>query len=454
VLKKPRRFPLILAAVMVLLCGSCQRSPGWGVLLWAAEEEGIPSGTALRIYIKSNIEKVWVAGIPREYRKSNGNKKIEIPLSKLELVGSKQAARKRAAEFAEYALVYAETLQDGLPIRDAPDNSARRVYRLRSGEVIKIIKPVEGNPAISATGAPLPGEWFSVLTEDGTSGCCFSYRLRLFNHTVGPLNSAPSQMEDTRDPGLENVLSKAWVAEIYGEMLRGGNIDIDAFSKHWGFSPGEDTGVANIFLPDADYSFPYNSIQSEGGDSWRFEGSSISMKLRSSTTLAVQFSTDDGASNGNRRTVLFVNLPTSLDDIVTQEETRREALFNKIYIEGPIFSSVSYGRLYLSEERNFLWEGLERLIPAVIPAAALGRGKIEMRLFLTPNLAAQYDGAITFKFKSINGQDIPVNFFYTIDSASELGGVRLEYIPASSVDNNRVISRSSSPVIIYFYQAD
>ncbi|MDR1148507.1 MAG: SH3 domain-containing protein [Spirochaetaceae bacterium] len=440
---------------MVLLCNSCRRNPGWGVLLWTAEEEGIPSGTVLQVYIKSNIEKVWVAGIPREYRKANDkNKKIEIPLSKLELVGSKQAAKKRAAEFEEYALAYAETLQDGLPIRDDPDNGARRVYRLRSGEVIKIIKPVEGNPAISATGAPLPGEWFRVLTEDGTSGYCFSYRLRLFKHTIGPLNSAPPQMEDVRDTGLENVLSKVWVAEIYGGMLQGGNIDIDAFSKHWGFSPGEDTGVANIFLPDADYSFPYSSIQSEGGDSWRFEGAALSMKLRSPTTLAVQFTAGSNASNGNRRTVLFVNLPAPLNDIIMQEETRREALFNTIYMEGPIFSSVSYGRLYLSEERDFLWEDFDRLISTVIPAPALGRGKIEMRLFLPPNLAAQYDGALTFKFKSINGQDVPVNFFYTIDTGAGLGGIRLEYIPASSIDNNRVLSRASSPVIIYFYQAD
>ncbi|MDR0410129.1 MAG: SH3 domain-containing protein [Spirochaetaceae bacterium] len=436
------------------MCLSCARRPGWGVLLWAVEDEEIPSGTVLRVYVKSNIEKVWVVGIPRKYRKAGDkNKKIEIPLSKLELVGSKRAAEKRASEFAEYALVYAETLQDGLPIRDAPDNGARRVYRLRAGEVIKIIKPVEGVPAISATGDPLPGEWFKVLTEDGSSGYCFSYRLKLFDHTSGPLNSAPAAAEEARDPHLENVLSKIWVAEIYGDMLETGNIDIEAFSKHWGFSPGEDTGVANIFLPNMDISFSYSSIRSEGGDSWRFDGAPLSMSLRSPTRLAVQF--EEGGRQGNlRRTVVFVNIPAPLDDIILQEETRRAALFHDVYIEGPVFSSVSYGRLYLSEERDFLWEGLERLIPAVIPSAALGRGKIEMRLFLAENLSAQYDGAITFKFKSINGQDIPVNFFYKIDSGNELGGLSLEYIPDSNIDNNRVISRDSSPVIIYFYQAD
>jgi hypothetical protein len=456
---KVRRFLTVLSALALLCCSSCRNRPGWGILLWAAEDEGIPSGTVLPVYIKSNIEKVWVVGIPREYRtQGDNNTKIEIPLPKLELVGSKRAAQKRAAEFAEYALVYAETLQDGLPIRDAPDNGARRVYRLRIGEVIKIIKPVEGNAAISATGDPLPGEWFKVLAEDGTSGYCFSYRLRLFDHSAGPLNSASSQqpLEEVRDPELEDILSKTWVAEIYGEMLGKGTIDIETFSKHWGFLPGEDTGVANIFLSDIDISLPYSAIRPDGSRSWRFEGSSLSMRLRSPVNLSAQFNTDDGNSGGGgRRTVQFVNLPTSLDDLIVQEETRREALYSALYIEGPIFSSASYGRLYLDEKQDFLWEGFERLIPSVIPSLALGRGKIEMRLFLSENLAARYNGAFTFNFKSINGGDIPVNFLYTIDTGSGLGGVRLEYVPDSNIDSNKhVISRDSSPVIIYFYQAD
>jgi hypothetical protein len=277
------------------------------------------------------------------------------------------------------------------------------------------------------------------------------------------LNFTATPVEENSDPELESVLSKTWVAEIYGEMIDNGNVDIEAFSKHWGFSPGEDTGVANISLSDTDISFPYSSIHSDGSHSWRFDGTTLSMRLRSPTTLAVRFTAGNGRdeaaagdtwSSGSWRTVLFINLPTSLDDLIVQEETRREVLFNSIYMEGPIFSSANYGRLYLDGDRNFLWENFERLIPSVVPAAALGRGKIDMRLFLDANLAAQYDGAFTFKFKSINGPDIPVNFLYTIDSGNGLGGIRLEYIPVSNINNNRVLGRDSSPVIIYFYQTD
>jgi hypothetical protein len=389
----------------------------------------------------------------------NKDNKIEIPLSKLEVVGSKRAARKRAAEFAEYALVYAETLQDGLPIRDAPDNGSRRVYRLRIGEFIKILAPVDGNPAISASGEPLPGGWFRVLTEDGTTGYCFSYRLKLFEHRTGRLNSVPAQSDEAEDTELENTLSKKWVAGIYGDMIDNGNIDIKAFSKHWGFSPGEDSGVATISLPDGDVSFSYSAIRSEGGNSWRFEGTSLSMKLRSPSSLVVQYSAEtagEAASSPNtvRRTELFVDIPIPLDDIIVQEELRRENLYNTLYLEGPAFSSANYGQLRLSAERDFLWEDFERLIPDVVPSAALGRGRVDMGLFPSPTLEAQYDGALTFKFISVSGQDIPVNFFYTIDRDNDSGGLRLEYIPKSNIDGNRVLRRASSPLIIYFYHEE
>jgi hypothetical protein len=433
---------------------SCGGSPGWGVLLWAAEDAGIPSGTPLKVYIKSNIEKVWVVGVPAEYRKEGVSEKIEVPLSKLELVGSRWAARKRAAEFARYATSYAETLQDGLPVRDAPDNNARRVYRLRSGEFVKILEPVGGVPAISASGAPLPGEGFRVLTEGGTRGYCFSYRLRLFEHTSGALNSAEARKEAERDAELEGVLSKTWVAEVYGTMLTEGNIDIDAFSKRWGFFPGEDTGIARVSLPDTDASFQYTSIRSEGGQAWVFEGADLSMTLRSPATLEVRFSSADegtgGAGLGVRK--LFVNLPAPLADIIVQEETRRQALFAAIYAEGRAFASANYGRIALDRAQNFVWQDYGRLASSVVPAGAEGRGRIEMRLFLGGELDALFDGALTFYFAGAGGEQ-PVNFLYKIDERDGAGGLRLEFIPDTNLDGNRVVRRDAFPLIIYFYES-
>ena len=104
-----KRFLLISA--VCLLTSSCSEHLGWGILLWATEDPVVPSGTVLPVYIRSNINQVWVAGIPEIYRDSSGNAidKFEIPLAKLELVGSRTAAHRRAEEFSGFALIYAET---------------------------------------------------------------------------------------------------------------------------------------------------------------------------------------------------------------------------------------------------------------------------------------------------------------------------------------------------------
>jgi hypothetical protein len=38
----------------------------------------------------------------------------------------------------------------GLPIREGPDSGSRRVYRLRAGEIIKVLSKSEGAPALPA----------------------------------------------------------------------------------------------------------------------------------------------------------------------------------------------------------------------------------------------------------------------------------------------------------------
>jgi zinc transport system permease protein len=458
------RAPALTLIVLLplLLFASCQRSLGWGVLLWASENAGIPSGTPLRVTIKSNIDKVWVVDVPREYRQAaNGARKIEIPLSHLELSGSKAAAQKRAKEFGKYAVMYAETLQDGLPMRESPSNSARRVYRLRQGEVIKILEPVTGTVAISATGDPLPGEWFHVLAEDGTQGFCFSYRLRLFDHTIGEIESAPLVAEEERDIDLENVLSQTWVAEVYSDMINENKLDIDALSKHWGFTINEDTGIAHILLPDIDQSFKYLRISGDGDKSWQFEGTTLRMHQRSPTILVVQFVDETGRStsgmtiaSGAQRTLLFIAIPTPVDDLIVQEETRRTAQYQAILDEGPNFASEYYGELYFTEDRDILWEDFELLIPAVLPVSFLGRGVVESNYFLGDELKDNYDGVLSLRLKTIGGPDALVNFLYEIDSGDGLGGLRLEYIPDWCFEDNTAIIRDTSPTVLYFYQTE
>ena len=433
----------IFCILTLTLLASCSGSDsGWGILLWSTEEPAIPSGTILPVYIRSNIDRVWVVGVPEKYRSGKDSpKKLEIPLPLFELVGNKSKAEKRAQEFSQYALTYAENLQDGLPIRDGPDNGGRRVYRLRTGEVIKVLAKAHGNPPISTSGDPLPGDWYKVLAEDGSTGYCFSYRLKLFEHSGGVLAALPVLQEAIADPDLDLVLSKTWSPESYGTMINNKRINIDDFSKRWRFDPGQDSGLARIYLPNLDRTFSYNAIRPDGSRTWLFEGTSLQMSLRSDTTLVVQFV--DGS--GNMRTNLFIALNASVDDLILQESARRERLYNAIYTQGPAFTSNNYGTIVFSPNGRFTWTGFGLLVPQVIPAGAQPRGTAAMDLFLTPSLAERYTGAFSLYF---TGEAEPVRFMYLLDSQ----GFRLEFVPESSMEDTLVRSRANSPTVLYFFK--
>ncbi|MCL2602068.1 MAG: SH3 domain-containing protein [Treponema sp.] len=441
-----RTIVVPLVVFGALLFSSCSRNLGYGVLFWSSENPAVPSGTVLRVHIRSNINRVWVVATPREFRTAyNQINRFEVPLSHLELVGSKRRALERAEAFAPYALLYAETLQSGLPIRETPDNVSRRVYRLREGDIIKILHPVNGQAVIGTDGEPLPGRWFRVLTQDGTAGYCFSFRLRVFEHTDGPLvASSEERYQEEYDPELERLLSRTWSPESFGTMVSTRRLNLNELAKQWNFDAGLETGTARIRTADIDRSFSYTQIRSSGGSTWRFEGTTLQMSLRNENTLAVQF-TEPG---GMLRTFNFVALPTRVDDIIHQETVRREALFRNIFQHGPEFTSTNFGTLKLAENGRFTWTGNMLLTPQVIPHSALGSGLVEMSLFLSNQIAQQHAGAFTMYFDGVGGARFPVNFMYSLDAH----GLRLEHAPQTSMDGLTVVRRSSSPLVIYFFR--
>ncbi|MDR1470154.1 MAG: SH3 domain-containing protein [Spirochaetaceae bacterium] len=462
----------MLAVLFLAGLSSCTRKLGWGVLLWSDEERGIPSGTVLPVYIKSNIEKTWIAGVPKDYTKPGEHSaKFGVPLAELDLVGGKRAAEKRAQEFGEYALVYAETLQDGLPIRESPDNSARRVYRLRQGEILKILSIAQGNPAISATGDPLPGDWLRVLTENGTRGYCFSYRLRLFEHIPGTLVSAPSEDGDKRDVEREKVLTKTWVSEVYSAMVRDRKLDLEALSRKWGFSAGEDTGIAHIYAPAAatetagrltaaernrqeiNLSFPYTEIKSLGSRDWQLVDANgngtLLISLLSDTRLSVQYNT----ASGLPRTLYFTALSVPLDDLIVQETVRRDDMWAALLSHGTAWRSAYYGRLNFEPNKNITWSGFDRLVPQYISNMALPSGRVSLSLFLDPSLASIYDGALTVHLNNIGGGTSQAHFLYVVEEGNAVGqyGLRLEFVPQDNIEDVTVKRRTPSPTILYFY---
>ena len=445
-------FLVLLMLACILLAG-CSSRLGWGVLLWSMEDPPIPSGTVLPVYIRSNIERMWVVGIPEGFQGVGGTDRMEVPLPRLELVGSRRNAYRRAEAFSEFSLIFAENLQDGLPIRSSPDNTAGRVYRLRAGEIIKVLARVDGIPPISTTGDPLPGYWYHVLAEDGTRGFCFSYRLNLFEHHGGQLAaSQPVISEVVVDSALDMLMSRAWSFEGYSAMINQQRINLDALSRNWRFDPGQETGVARVFAPGVDRTFSYTSIRAEGSRSWHFEGTSLSMQQRSDTTLAVQFVED----SGNMRTLLFVSLSVSVDDLVFQETTRRDSLYEAIYVQGPVFTSSNFGTITFGQSLpgggTFTWRGFDLLVPQHLPETVLlengeGSGTVSMDLFIIPAFEDRYDGAFTLRFTNPGGNEAVLRCMFFLDSQ----GFRIEIVPESNIENTIVMRREASPMALYFF---
>ena len=433
-------------ALAVFALSSCSSRLGWGVLLWATDDPFVPSGTVLPVYIRSNIDGVWVVGLPAGMRTSSGLDKMEVPIAHLELVGNRARADARAQDFAPLALTYAENLQAGLPIRANPDNNARRVYRMREGDIIKVLAvSARGVPPLGVTGQPLPGQWYRVLTEDGTVGYTFSNRLRFFEHVGGPL-VAPEFVAEEGHFGsdLDMLLSRTWLPESYLTMINSGRINLEDLSRRWHFNPGRDNNVAHIVMPGVNQFFPFTDIVPSGNRAWRFDGTTLSAQLRSDTVLSVQFT--EGA--GSVRSFTFVSLPIDIDEIIAVEIARRADLHGEIFRHGPVFTSSNFGTIVFGDDGSFAWRGFDLLVPQHIPRVAHGNGTVSMDLFLSPALAGQYSGAFTMRFAGGDGREVAtLRSMYTLDSQ----GFRIEIVPESSLDGSTVARRAASPMVLFFF---
>jgi hypothetical protein len=283
-----------------------------------------------------------------------------------------------------------------------------------------------------------------VLTNDGVRGYCFSYRLKLFDHHEGPIIAAvTSRRETTLDPDLEMVLSRTWSPEYYQQMINSRRIDISELQKKYRFDPGQDSGIAKIFLPDIEMEFIYESIISDGERAWRFEGTNLQMSLRTNTNLAVQYMD----STGSRRTLLFYSLSADVEDIIVQENSRRETQIKNIYSQGPSFTSNNYGTITLTESGNVTWTDFNLLVPHLIPSESSGRGRIFMDLFISTTLAERYSGAFTLRLTDVT-PNRNIFFMYGLDSQ----GLRLEVVPDYGIEEVTVTRRASTPMVLYFFR--
>lgn len=422
---------------------SCSGIIGYSVLLWNDNEHKLSDGTVVPVYLKSNISKVYVIGLP------DSKDKIEVPIWQLSDPEKKSKAIKRAEKYSEYKNTYAKSAIDGLPIRMDKVNTSKQVYRLRKNETVKTLYKGKG-VAPQNGGVPLEGEWLHVLTSNGTEGWCFSYNLRLFEmkaDSVASQNSTVAEIEEEEEDTLiDEILNTAWYPDFYSTMISRKQIDLEYFNTTYKFNTGYSSGTISIVLPEFEISFPYNGTTKTDDREYVFNDTSLELTVRNKKSIVVKY-TDD---RGMPRSFNFTSLgEKNIEQIIGDELERRQNEYKKISSSGPDFRSGNYGKISFNEGNRFSWSGFNRLVPAVIPTGVKGNGEVELKYFIPAELKSSWDGVMTFHF---DGTEAEVNFFYK----REENGIRLtaghvtKRYEATSGRNISTVNLPSNSIVMFF----
>jgi len=301
----------------------CTQLEGWGVVIWSVKGTSAKSGTVVPIYLKSNISKSYLIGLP-----DDDKTKIEVPFTSLEFFSSKRAAEKRAQQFAPYAALYLSARRDGLPVRDKPSVSARRVYRLRLGESVKVLSQAEGE-AVFTGGKALPGEWYFVQAADGTRGYVFSNTMVLYEEKEGTTAPVIAQAPTPSASLLDLLYAKPWRPAYYQFMIDDGTIDPDLFILQYGLFADAKNSQVRIELPGYSNAINFSAV-SQSGDWLVFEGSRLRIRFENESTIIADWSgadpilAEEGWAQGDHA-ARFIQLDASIPVMLAGENSRRDA---------------------------------------------------------------------------------------------------------------------------------
>ncbi len=428
---------VFLAAVLNLFISCDDKVMGYSILLWDMPEYKLQSGQVLPVYIRSNISHVYVAGVAGN---SDALEKIEIPLWQLTEPVKKNKLNTVTKKYEECAHTYASVKTDGLPCRAEPVNTSKQVYRLRKAEVIKILYKGNGQAPMTG-GVPLEGDWYRILTKDGSQGWCFSYNLNLYetDENGEQVGGAKIEIVEEDDKYYNSILNKPWYPDSFATMISSGNIDVTKLHPSYNFTI--DTGAAKVSLnlSGIHQTWDYDGYSKVDDYEYELNGIPIKIIYKKAAFIVVRY-TDE---SGKPQELNLVTIGEDINAIVAAEKKRRTDTYEKVAAKATNLSSSNYGKLSLSQDGTFRWTGFKLLVPSVISAGAKNAGTCSVKYAVSKQLADTYDGVLTFKFE---GTTEEVNFLYKMES----DGIRLEAANDATFNGILVTARSSSPLIVYF----
>lgn len=407
--RAPAAALAVIALLMALSFSSCSARIGWGVVLWTIKGTTAKAGTIVPVYLKSNITKLYVIGLNDEKAT-----KLEVPLWQVEMYGSRNAAKKRVEKMGALSSLYMIAARDGLPVRENPTNAAKRVYRLHENEMVKVLERVEGE-AVYTGSTKLSGDWYRVLTMDGTVGYAFSYTMRMFDESSG---DAPEQQTVQTNPETINaIFSRTWRPAWYASMLDEGSVDLDYFSLRFGLFGDAINRQIRIELPALSKVFQYSAITQD--NEWLVFGSTdLRIKQESPTSILASWGPpteslpeDTAGWTPGASSVRFIVVDRDIREAIRLEEGRRSVAIKSFFAEASArrggtdngagvlrLSSSEAGSFELWPSGSYSWSGAQGLPAGFVPSGDTDgeqKGTAAFGLRLSDGLASSWQGGFS-----------------------------------------------------------
>ncbi len=409
---------------LAALFGCSGRNEGWGVLLWSPDGSAYDTGQIVLVSDVSKLNNTY------DIRADKREPTETVEQWRIAFFKRKSTAEEYQDVFSEYANLYAVTSRDGLAVWAKRSTDAKRTYKLREGEVSKVLSRDDEK---SVAGG-FEGYWYLLLTAGGVTGYSFDKYLEVLSTEQLSLMESPEE----RDEFLEYFLSSVFRPKYYKYMLEDNRIDLNRFLPDYGVFPEPENGEIHIVTEKHASTIEYTSISRVTKNTYAFEESTLLLIVKNPYEVNLQYS-DQGVQYSEE----FVRIDQDIDLLIIEETERREGLFENLYELGNLLSSSAYGTITLFENGEFLWEGYERLVPGVIDPEAGETGRIDFRLHLGSELAEAYDGAISFVFDSTE----VVDFLYTLENQ----GIRFKYLDYQPGKEPLLVKDDgTSPIVIFF----
>jgi len=426
------RIILLIFCSLILSFLSCSAKPiGYAVVLWDESEE-FKIGELLEVMEESKIRKTYmvVAGGEKDLR--------DIEAFKTRFFELKADADAFIRDYEACFNQFAFSEKDGLPVREEAHQEAKRIYVLKAGQLVKVVRRETEPVAIGS----YQDYWYRVLTEDGYEGFCFGYYLSGFESRGNPGEEAKILMG--QDPLLDKLLSEIWRPEYFAEMIDKERIDLFRLRQDIGLFPSADSRTIRLVTAKYTINFTYEKIEKTGTGRYHFQSWEQKKDLRISIVRDNRIILSYDLA-GRALSVAYILLDENLGEIIEQERLRRLEIFSTITSHGRVLKSSGYGDIRLPEGLAFEWTNFGRLGSQIFLKEVKGSGSVDFPFFLSAELAGNYDGIITFRFDEYQAEE-GTSFLYKIDQK----GIRMVFIRSENIDNLEVGRTGLSPLILYF----